>query len=243
MECDFSFKHYNEIIMLIKESGYKSGFLKEEINGKRIIIRHDIDLDLDTALEMAKMESSSKMVGCYFIWINSPFYNIFETRYTKIINEIISLGHEVGLHFDEAAHDCKNINEMLVCIENECKILSEHFNIDIESVSFHRPSEIVLNSDLKLGKYINTYSQKFFKQYKYISDSKGLWKDECICNILSNIDNEKIQFLTHAIWWKEKNLNNQDRLKEFLEYKLKKMNVDISENIKSYNKKEFKITE
>lgn len=243
MGCGFSFQHYNEIMMLIKDSGYRSGFLRDKISGKQIIIRHDVDLDLDTALEMAKIESSMGMIGCYFIWINSPFYNIFEQRYTKIINEIIALGHEIGLHFDETAHYCEKESEMLFCIEKECKILNDHLNIYIESVSFHRPSKIVLNGDLKLGKYINTYSNKNFNEFRYISDSKGLWKEDCICKLLNNIDNEKIQFLTHPIWWKEKSINNQDRLKEFLEFKLEKMNVDISKNIKSYEKKYFKITE
>ncbi|MBB6713481.1 hypothetical protein [Clostridium gasigenes] len=243
MKCDFSFEHYNEIITKIKEAGYKSSFLKEKINGKQIIIRHDVDLDLDAALEMAKIEADMGMIACYFIWINAPFYNIFEQRYTKIINEIISLGHEVGLHFDETCHECKTIDDMLFCIDKECEFLNDHLDIKIESVSFHRPTERILNSDLKLGKYINTYSQKFFKQFKYISDSKGLWKEDCMCKMLDNIENEKIQFLTHPIWWKEKSLNNQDRLKEFLEFKLKKMNDEISENIKSYHKKDFKITE
>lgn len=243
MGCDFSLKHYNEIIMLVKEAGYKSGFLKNEIKGKEIIIRHDVDLDLDTALEMAKIESSLGMVGSYYIWINSPFYNIFENRYTKIINEIIALGHEIGLHFDETAYSCESPKEMLFYIEKECKIINEYFNINIESVSFHRPSEMVLNGDLVLGKYINTYSNKHFKQYKYISDSKGLWRDGCICKRFSTLDSEKIQLLTHPIWWKEESMNNQERLKEFLEFKLKKMNNDIEANIKSYNKKDFKIIE
>lgn len=243
MRCDFSFKHYKEIITKIKESGYKTGFLKETITGKQVIIRHDVDLDLDAALEMAKIEADMGLVACYFIWMNSPFYNIFEQRYTKIISEIIDLGHEVGLHFDETCHQCETIDQMMICIEKECRILNDHLNINIESISFHRPSERILNSDLKLGKYINTYSEKFFKQFEYVSDSKGLWKRECMCKLFKNIENEKIQFLTHPIWWKEKTLNNQDRLKDFLEFKLQKMNNEISQNIGSYEKKDFKITE
>lgn len=243
MKCDFSFEHYRNILELIKENGYNSTFYDENVEGKQIIIRHDVDLDLDAALEISKIESELGMKAVYFIWIGSPFYNIFENRYKNIIKEIIDGGHEIGLHYDETSHKCNSKEELIAYIDKESKILKTYFDIDIKTVSFHRPSSYILDSDLNCGKYINTYSNKFFKDFLYLSDSRGQWRNGCICSKLNKDSAEKIQFLTHPIWWKNRTLTNQERLKEFLQYKLNKMSDDISNNITIYDKKNIVLEE
>ena len=243
MGCNFSFKHYEEIMKLIKEKGYISTFYNEDIKGKQIIVRHDIDLDLDAALEMAKIEKKSGIKAVYFIWIGSPFYNIFEKRYKNVIKEIMELGHEIGLHYDETSNMCNSKDELIEYIDKESEVIKTYFNIDIKTVSFHRPSKYILESDINCGKYINTYSKKFISDFKYLSDSRGQWRNGCFCNLLKDENHEKIQFLTHPIWWKNNSVSNQDRLQEFLEYKLRKMSGDISDNITIYNKKNFILKE
>ncbi|MGG7214944.1 hypothetical protein ACQPUY_15250 [Clostridium nigeriense] len=243
MKCDFSFEHYRNILELIRENGYNSTFYDENVEGKQIIIRHDVDLDLDAALEISKIESELGMKAVYFIWIGSPFYNIFENRYKNIIKEIIDGGHEIGLHYDETSHKCNSKEELIAYIDKESKILKTYFDIDIKTVSFHRPSSYILDSDLNCGKYINTYSNKFFKDFLYLSDSRGQWRNGCICSKLNKDSAEKIQFLTHPIWWKNRTLTNQERLKEFLQYKLNKMSDDISNNITIYDKKNIVLEE
>ena len=243
VKCDFSFEHYREILKYIKENGYRSAFYDEDIDGRQIIIRHDIDLDLDAALELAKIESELGMKAVYFIWIGSPFYNILEKRYKGIIDSILELGHEIGLHYDETAYICDTKDSMLSYIDKECEILKCYFDIDVKTVYFHRPSKFILDSDVNCGKYINTYSKRFFKEYFYISDSRGEWKNGCMCGKLGKDSPEKIQFLTHPIWWKNKSLSNQERLNEFLQYKTNKMSGDIDDNITIYNKKNIKIIE
>ena len=243
MNCDFSFNHYRRILELIKEKGYTSTFFDEEIDGKQIIIRHDVDLDLDAALEISKIESELGIKATYFIWLGAPFYNIFENRYKNVIKEIIEGGHEIGVHYDETSHKCTSKDELIEYIDKESKILKTYFNIDVKTVSFHRPSQYILKSDINCGKYINTYSKKFINNFVYLSDSRGQWRNGCICNLLDKENPEKIQFLTHPIWWKNKSLTNQERLRNFLQYKLEKMNEDISNNITIYNKKYLKLQE
>lgn len=243
MNCNFSFEHYREILTLIKERGYKSTFYDEDAEGKQIIIRHDVDLDLDSALEISKIEAELGMKAVYFIWIGAPFYNIFENRYKNIIEQIINEGHEIGVHYDETSYECNSKEELISYIDKESKMFKTYFDIDIKTVSFHRPSSYILDSDINCGKYINTYSKRFFKEYFYLSDSRGEWRNGCICKILDKENPEKIQFLTHPIWWKDKTLTNQERLREFLQYKLNKMNKDIVNNISIYDKRNFTLKE
>jgi hypothetical protein len=226
-----------EIIM----NGYKSIGFDEDFEGKQVIVRHDIDVDLDAAVEMSRIEREEGIKATYYVWLNSPFYSLFEKRYINSINEIISNGHDVGLHFDETAYEIKSEKDILNNIDKEVKVLEGYFGISITSVSFHRPSKYVLDNDLNLKKYINTYSNKFFKEYKYISDSNGIWREGCGCNIFKQGKYKKIQILTHPIWWKSEHMDGDLRLIKYVDFKLDKLEEDLSENIKRYTAGNFKI--
>lgn len=236
---EFSFKHYREIMRSINQKGYKTISFYEECSSKHVLVRHDVDIDLDSALEIARIERQENVKATYYIWINSPFYNIFERRYSKIINEILSLGHDIGLHFDETAYEIICEEDILKYIEKECFIINSYFGIQIRSISFHRPSKYVLENNLALGKYINTYSNKYFKEYKYISDSNGIWRDGCGCNLFSENKFDRIQLLTHPIWWKQNHMDGNKRLINYVQFKLDKLEGDLNSNIKRYEIKKY----
>jgi hypothetical protein len=61
----------------------------------------------------------------------------------------------------------------------------------------HKPSKKLLNSDVKLDKYINTYEKKFFRDLKYISDSRRTWKEGCVCKKLNPEIYPKLHLLIH----------------------------------------------
>jgi hypothetical protein len=224
-------------------NGYKSISFDENYEGRQVIVRHDIDIDLDVAVEMSKIEKEEGVKATYYVWLNSPFYSLFEKRYIKSIKEIISNGHDVGLHFDETAYNIESEKDILKYIDKEVNVLESYFEIKVTSVSFHRPSKYVLDNDLNLNKYINTYSNKFFKEYKYISDSNGIWREGCGCNIFREGKYEKIQILTHPIWWKAEHMDGDSRLTRYVNFKLNKLEEDLSENIKRYTVGNFKMKE
>lgn len=238
---NFSFEHYREIMKSIKNNGYKSISFYEECDSKHVLVRHDVDIDLDAALEMAKIESEEGVKATYYLWMNSPFYNVFEKRYSNMINEILAYGHDIGLHFDETAYKIDSEEDILRFVEKECNILNLYFEVNIKSVSFHRPSKYVLDNDLSLGKYVNTYSNKYFKEYKYISDSNGIWREGCGCMLFNEKKFDRVQLLTHPIWWKENHMDGESRLNNYIQFKIGKLESDLSNNIKRYEVKNYTI--
>ena len=85
--------------------------------------------------------------------------------------------------------------------EDECRAIQSWFDIDINVVSFHKPSKYLLSLDNKnIAKSINTYQSTYFKEIIYCSDSIG----NCYYgNPLSNLNgknNQAIQLLKHLIW-------------------------------------------
>ena len=60
-------------------------FFNEKIKNKfNIILRHDIDFDVDYALKMAKMENKLNIKSTYFFFLlKSNFYNILNPNIEK----------------------------------------------------------------------------------------------------------------------------------------------------------------
>jgi hypothetical protein len=84
----------------------------DSVSGKKnpeIIIRHDIDHDLITAIEMSRMEKRYNLSGTYFLHHTSPcYYGFFDensvfNRYESAADYYLELqnnGAKVGLHVD-----------------------------------------------------------------------------------------------------------------------------------------------
>lgn len=123
---EFTLKHYQDIFKKMKESNYT--FIDyqdyENFKGKYVILRHDIDLSLEKALEMAKIESLEGISGTYFFMLTSEFYNLLSSHARKIVKEISNLGHQIGLHFDPTVYRYSTKDELETVIQQEVQVLS-----------------------------------------------------------------------------------------------------------------------
>ena len=103
---NFSLASYKYLINIIKLN-------KREVvtfnhffqNKKGIILRHDVDFSLARAVEIAKIDYYNKMISTFFIMLNTKLYDILESSNLESIKEIVSLGHEIGLHFDASLYN------------------------------------------------------------------------------------------------------------------------------------------
>ena len=64
-----------------------------------VIMRHDIDFDLEKALFFAEMEAELGVQSTYFFLLRTNHYNVFSREGTDIVKRILGLGHDMGLHF------------------------------------------------------------------------------------------------------------------------------------------------
>lgn len=234
--CDFSYRHYKEILGEISNKNYKVvDFNNCDSYKKEIIVRHDIDLDLKKAFKMAEIEKNAGVKANYFFWITSPFYNIFDSDNSLIVKNIIKLGHNVGIHFDEGAYNCSSEGELEQFIMKEINMFEMYFQYRPNVVSFHMPRKELLNNNFKFSNFVNTYHNKFFKQYKYLSDSEMRWREGCVCKKLKLNMYSKIQVLVHPIWWSDNGDNSDEVINEFIKYK----NMRLIYNWDKYIKVKF----
>ena len=239
MNCNFTLKHYEEICNIIAKSQYKICFFNNGSSDYRniLILRHDVDLSLEQSVKIAKIENKYNINSTFFIWLRSPFYNIFEKKYTDTIYNIIKLGHQIGLHFDESVYKIENEKELNKFIEKEKNLIKTYFDINIYAVSMHRPSKWLLNNDVKLNKYVNTYEKRFFKDFKYFSDSRRQWREGCICKKIDINRYDKLHILIHPFWWVDKDISFNERMADFIRDKVNKLETDLENNISVYKKK------
>ncbi|MFA7688874.1 MAG: hypothetical protein WCX96_02150, partial [Bacilli bacterium] len=149
----------------------------------------------------------------------------------RIIKEIESMGHKIGLHFDEVKYQINNEEELKKYVKKEASIMSTELNIDINSVSMHRPSKWVFEGDIKIEGLINSYSKEFIQEFKYVSDSRLNWREN-ITEIISSNDYKRLHILTHAFGYKDLELNPKDIYLQFLRDKKEEIYEVLDENTK-----------
>ena len=219
LECNgnFTYDHYTSILQELKKS-YKFTSFKNATSND-IILRHDVDASLYAALKMAKIENGLGISSTFFILFSSEFYNPISVGGSKIIREILALGHKLGLHYNELFIFENNIDPTET-ITAEINLLEQHFNTKIEAVAAHdlvRNSWIDLEniSSIKLPDgIVNAYSKEFFEKRKYLSYSAQFWREGCLCQHLNKY--EGLQVLVHPMWWSHDGLSRDEIMDIFL---------------------------
>ena len=204
---NFTFEGYKSLLVLLKDNGYNvCSYHDWNEKDKCVILRHDVDFDLHKAVEMAEFENKHSVKSTYFVLISSDFYNAFSKDCSDCINSIMDYGHEIGLHFDEVRYPeaSGNLDVISDLILEECYTLQKIVHKPISTVSMHRPSRFLLESDLIIPGVVNSYSKEFFNGFKYLSDSRRRWREEPERVITCNCFN-RLHILTHSFWY-----NNQE---------------------------------
>ena len=84
---ELTYSNYKTLITTLKEDYNFTCFSKIKFSNepieKKVLLRHDIDLSLEKALEMAEIEAELGVPAVYFLFLRSPFYNIFSKKEEK----------------------------------------------------------------------------------------------------------------------------------------------------------------
>jgi len=229
---DFSLEGYRDLLSVFKDTGYSfCGF--DEINTRLeegnpfVVLRHDIDMSLRPALEIARIEYEQGIQATYFVLLCSPFYNIFSRSNAEIMLQIHQYGHQIATHLDLAAYDDDCAKALM-----ETEVLSKCYPfISAEIVSLHSSYDL---NQIPIGLFRqlnNVYGPAVRGDVAYISDSTGRWRYGHPLESEAFSAQKPIQLLTHPIWWIQEGetaaqklerwlysdyLNSRATLKEFL---------------------------
>lgn len=240
---EFNYNKYKKVLYDFLLNGYQfmnfvdADKAKDE---KIIYLRHDVDIDIEKVLDMAKIENELGVSSTWYIMPDNKLYSLMNKDVQKVVKELKDLGHSIGLHIDASIYDSKS--EMEKSINEMYYYYSKYIPID-KTISFHIPNEKILGNDVKIDGFVNVYEKKYIEKLCYVSDSNRrpfLEQDRYFDGIKNN---KSFQLLIHPVWWNEETMDKDD-LKELLEKRnLKKVN-DVMEECKwdenPYDKEEKK---
>jgi hypothetical protein len=200
---DFSLRNYKRCLEDSLSLGYNfltlnDYFCNQTDSEKNIILRHDIDTQLDIAVEMSNIENILNIRSTYFVRLHSHAYNFLCLKDLRKIKKIINNNHEIGLHYESDFYvlNNKDINKS---IQIESNIIEYFCNIKVKTICPHEPTRTNC-FNLENINYNQAYDEKLFKKYKYISDSSCRWRDG---SFYENIHegHKNLYILTHPYWW------------------------------------------
>lgn len=179
MSCSFNLSHYAEILEAAKTGGYRFTSFGEPPARGDIYLRHDIDLSLDAALQMAELEAEHGVTTTYLLMTESVFYNLASAEGVGAIARLRELGHVVGLHavYPNLA-------------------LDDRFD---PVVSWHNPQAEYMSASIPGA--VNTYAEPYFDPPTYRSDSNQHWRSGCPHEELRGGGFPWLQILVHPEIW------------------------------------------
>src|SRR5688572_19028064 len=101
----FSLAAYRATIEAGLASGYRFLSFGELADGapespRQCLLRHDVDVSVEYALAMARIEAEAGVRATYFLMLRSPAYNLLGRHASLAVREMAALGHDIGVHFD-----------------------------------------------------------------------------------------------------------------------------------------------
>jgi hypothetical protein len=229
----FSLENYILMLNLLGKSGYTiANFATANPKAKHLIIRHDIDFDLQAALKMAEAEAKNGYEATYFVLLTSEFYNPLSKQNRGSIETILSFGHNVGLHFDTSLYEETSLS---TAAGLECSSLEQLIGRRVDAISMHRPPSKLIGENVNFAGRLNTYSPYFTKEMGYCSDSRGAWHYGPPFDNNAYQNGKALQLLTHPIWWTNTNsLPPQQSVEEFLSRRLEFLGREAERNCQTY---------
>jgi hypothetical protein len=179
MTCDFELPHYRELLEAAKAGGYRFTHFENDPQPGDLFLRHDVDLSLAAAVEMAEVEAELEVKTTYLLMTESVFYNLASSEGEAAMERLRDLGHAVGLH---AVHP--NV------------ALDDRFD---PVVSWHNPRPEYMSDEIPGA--ANAYGARYFSPETYRSDSNQHWRSGCPHDDLRAGVFPWLQILVHPEIW------------------------------------------
>lgn len=208
----FTYEWYCTFLDRLRADDYEVRSFGDALGNGDVVIRHDVDLSLEAALAMARIEAERDVQATYCVLVTSPLYNVLDAKWREHVDTIESLGHDVELHF--STHEYwRNGNrpteaELERRVAEERAVLETVTSDPVDTVSFHIPPDWALGREFE--GFRNTYAPAYFDQIEYIADSGQRWRDEP-----PTLDDDgPKQILVHPGLWGTEDGTFEERIEE-----------------------------
>jgi hypothetical protein len=232
---DFSLPGYTGLIEAFMARGYAvTDYADVDVAKPHLVLRHDVDMDLERALLMAEEEARIGVKSHYYVLLRTEMYNLFSRRANEVMRRMLELGHRVGLHFDASLYAPER-GALEAAAAMECRILEEVLGQPVETITFHRPAPMLQGLAGLFAGRLHGYDPRFFSDIGYCSDSEGRWRFGHPLDHQAVQSGRAMQLVTHPIWWcAHPNEEVIPKLQRFLAGRSDTMTREVSLNCKPF---------
>jgi len=177
--CTFDLAHYRELLEAAQAGGYDWASFDRHPRRGDLFLRHDVDLSLEAALEMARLEHELGVRATYFLMTESGFYNLDSHVGKYAQRQLRQWGHAVGLHAVYPRAE-----------------LDRRFD---KVIAWHNPDPEFMTQPI--GGAVNVMEEPYFTPGHYRSDSNRHWREGCPHEELREGKFEWLQLLIHPEIW------------------------------------------
>ena len=195
MTCGFHLDHYRELLAAAGAGGYRFARFDREPEPGDLLLRHDIDLSLEAALELAELEADAGARATYFLMTRSVFYNLGSPAGEAALARLRELGHAVGLH---ALHP-----------------YVDHDDRFDRVLAWHNPDPDYMSAPV--AGLANVMEPRFFDPERYRSDSNAHWRRGCPHDDIAAGRFDWLQLLVHPEIWVYPGETMRETMRAFLD--------------------------
>ena len=177
--CAFDLAHYRELLRAAQAGGYRFATFDTTPQPGDLLLRHDVDLALEAALETARLEHELGVRATYFLMTESVFYTLASKAGERALRQLRELGHAVGLH---AVYPRLELDGRFDRV-----------------VAWHNPDPEYMSAAVDGA--VNVMEPLYFDPERYRSDSNQRWRHGCPHEQLARGEFERLQLLTHPEIW------------------------------------------
>jgi hypothetical protein len=175
----FDMGEYERLLEAAHAGGYGFRFFDKEPEPGDLFLRHDVDLSLEAALAMARLEAEMEVRATYFLMTRSVFYNLASASGEAAVAALRALGHAVGHH-------------------------AVHPNVDLDArfdrvVAWHNPDPEYMSAPVDGA--VNVMTEPWFDRERYRSDSNQRWRSGSPVEGLARGEPDWLQLLVHPEIW------------------------------------------
>jgi len=179
MSCRFDMDHYVELLDAATAGGYEWAAFDRPPRAGDVFLRHDVDLSLEAALQMARVERDLGVRATYFLMTGSAFYNLDSQVGRYALRQLRLWGHAVGQH-------------------------PAYPNVDRNGrfdkvLAWHNPEPEYMSEPI--DGLANVMAPPYFATGLYRSDSNCHWREGCPHEELAAGAFEWLQLLVHPEIW------------------------------------------
>jgi hypothetical protein len=197
MSCDFTLAHYRGLLAAARAGGYEWATFDHRPRQGDVFLRHDVDLSLEAAVELARLEHELGVRATYLLMTESVFYNLDSQVGRAAERQLRQWGHAVGLH---AVHPRVKLDDRFDKV-----------------VSWHNPEPRFMSQPVEGA--VQVMEPPFFTQGLYRSDSNRHWREGCPHDELAAGAFEWIQLLTHPEIWIHDGATMRETMESMLDAK------------------------